>query len=119
MKREYGRPVPPDPRYDFEAFAQRIKSLDWHEIVSKANSACASAENASYERRGAVKARDSGSTIFAARLKDLLFFLHHRGLPNSTFSDVALYKEIAESLVAKGQWDKNVLGLFKAPGKAG
>ena len=110
-------PVPQNPRYDFEAFAQRVKMLDWHEIVAKADAACAGAESASYDRPGAVRARESGSTLFSARLKDLLFFLRNGALPSSQFSDTALYKEIAESLVAKGQWKKEALDLFKPRGQ--
>jgi hypothetical protein len=101
-----------NPRYDFDAFVQRIKLLDRHEMIRKADAACGGAENASYDRPGAVNARESGSTIFASRLKDLLYFLHYGSLPNSLFSDTALYKEIAESLVAKGQWNKNALDQF-------
>lgn len=112
-KRPYGGYPPYDPRYDFNRFSDQIRGLDFHEIVIKASAACAAAERASYDSPGAPRAREAGSAQFASRLKDLLFFLHHTALPNSLFSDTALYKEIAESLVAKGQWKKEALDLFK------
>jgi hypothetical protein len=114
-KRPYGYPVPINPRYDFDAFIERVKFLDLHEIIMKASGACGSAERESYDRPGAVNARESGSVTFASRLKDLLFFLNTGALPNTNFSsDNQIYKEIAESLVAKGQLKKEVLDLFKA-----
>lgn len=107
-------PVPPNPRYDFDAFVQRVKALDYAEMIMKASAACAAAENSSYDRPGAVAAREGGSIMFANRLKELLFFLNHGALPTqATFNDTGLYREIAESFVAKGQWNKEVLDLFK------
>jgi hypothetical protein len=113
-KKPYGYPVAMNPRYDFDAFVQRVKLLDLAEIIIKASAACDSAERASYDRPGAVSARESGSMVFANRLKDLLFFLNCGALPNTIFSmDTEVYKEIAESLVTKGQFKKEILDLFK------
>jgi hypothetical protein len=112
-KRPYGYPTPPNPRYDFDAFAKRVKLLDINEIIAHAQGACEGAESESWDRPGAVKARESGSRDFVSRLSDLLFFLYNQALPISRNSDTGLYKEIAESLVAKGQWKKEALDLFK------
>lgn len=116
-KKPYGYPSIPNPRYDFDTFARRVKTLDYEEIITKASAACSGVENASYDRPGAVAAREGGSMEFANRLKELLFFLRHWALPTQgPFNDKGLYKEIAESLVAKGQAKKEVLDLFKTRG---
>jgi len=111
--RPYWYPVL-NAKYDFEAFVQGVKSLDYYEIMSKANGACAAAERASYEVRGAPAARAAGSVQFAERLKALLFFLGQGAIPaGSSASDLRLYKEIAENLVQKKQLIPDVLDLFK------
>ena len=112
-KKPYGYPTLPNPRYDFDAFIQRVKMLNYDEIIIKASAACSGAENASFDRPGAVQARESGSLDFVSRLKDLLFFLRSGALPNSLSMDCRVYKEIAELLVAKGQFKKEILDLFK------
>jgi hypothetical protein len=113
-KRPYGMPPPYNPRYDFNTFVQRIKHLDLDQMIMKVGSWAGTARNESYDRPGAISARDSGSLEFASRLDDLLFFLGQGALPGGGRSpDAGIYKEIAELLVAKGQFKKEILDLFK------
>jgi hypothetical protein len=112
-RRPYGQPVPTLLQYDFEAFVQKVKNLDWDEIKIRAASACASAEKAS-SGRGSLAAREGGSVEFARKAGDLSYFLHYGTMPASNWVDAGIYKEIAESLVAKGQWKNEALSQFKA-----
>jgi hypothetical protein len=64
-------------RYDFDAFLARAKAMQWHEILQAAEQECAAAEAASYGRKGAVAARNAGSTRYAHNLKELLFWLRY------------------------------------------
>jgi hypothetical protein len=50
---------------------------------------------------------------YAGLLKEFLFFLQHRKRPGAVSSaDFALFRPIADNLVAKGELDGSVLELF-------
>ena len=90
-------------KYNFDALAQRIKFLSYCEMVKQATLAHSSIP----------RPRSEAAGIFKARIADLLFFLNTGALPDSIYSDVQLYREIAESLVKRGDFKRDVLRLFK------
>jgi hypothetical protein len=96
-----------------ETLIQKVKTMDWPAVRHYTASACDSAEKA-LSGRGSSTARASGSMEFAKKARDLSYFLHYGTMPNSNFVDARVYKEIAEALVAKGQWTKDALNQFKA-----
>lgn len=113
-KREYGQPVPQNPRYDFEAFISRIKNLDFREMEIAVSSAIRMAERES-NGAGSVAARESGSLSFLSRLKELSDFLNGNMPPKGLVFDRKHYIEIASLLVAKGQFKQEVLSVLKKP----
>ena len=105
-------------KYSFEAFIERVKSLDYPEILDAGEAACASAERASYAVRGAVATRAAGSTDYARRIKRFLFFMRQGRLPGSDGdADFTAFKEVAECLVTKRQFKPEVLRLFDQLGQ--
>lgn len=102
------------PTYSFREFLDAMIGRDYYEILVTADQECAAAERRSYGVKGAVKAREMGSTDYAAALKRFLFFMRcgvrAGGIPDDEF---AMYRPVCESLVQTKQFKPSVLTLFK------
>jgi hypothetical protein len=122
----------------FQALMNGVKTLDCDEIIKQAEAALAIEDEKMRGKIGHTRAMSpSGSfvrspggsfqlakpvTLLGQYLKALLFFLKNRKLPMmpqsstslSPYASLPIYKEIAELLVAKGQWPKETLDLFKS-----
>jgi hypothetical protein len=86
---------------------------DYHEIMPAADAECGTAEARSYSVRGAPKAREQGSTRYASRLKQFLYFMNYGTLPDHLSDrELRLYRLITESLVEKKQLNPPVLNQF-------
>ncbi len=100
--------------YDFQKFIDSIKDLDYHEIMLAAQRRCHDLESISYGRKGAVRAREMGSTQLAEQLKGLLFWLRTMqkpaGLSDGHFASL---RAICENLVRKGQLKPEALNIFR------
>jgi hypothetical protein len=100
-------------RYDFAVFIKDVMDLDYLEIIEKAEQEVAEIEQLSYGRPGAVKAREMGSTAYAHKLKEFLFWLRFGRRPSSASEgDFHLYKIVALALVEKGAFKPSVLEMF-------
>lgn len=102
-----------DP-YDFEAFINRIKDEDYHEIVKEAEREANIVEDSSYRVRGAVHRRQQGSMVYVDQIGAFLFWMHNGMRPaGASEEDFQLYRIVAEKLVEKGQFKPTVLEMFK------
>jgi hypothetical protein len=100
-------------RSGFNAFLKRVRTLDYEAMIIEGCAACTAAQYASGGNLGVPRSLRSGGSIFTSRVRDLLFFLRNRALPAGAFvPDLRIYKEIAETLIAKGQLEKEVLAIF-------
>jgi len=100
-------------KYDFKEFVDAIIDKDYHEILAMAEKECTATEGRSYGVKGAVKARELGSTKYAARLKKLLFFMRYGIVPYGINDyDYYLLKPLCEALIRKGQFKSEVMKLF-------
>jgi len=99
--------------YDFSTFLEKIKDLDWHEMIKVANDRCESVERASSGVRGAPKRRQEGSVEFAHDLKGLLFWLGNgikpHGLSEGQFQ---MLRPLCVNLIAKNQLKPEALEVF-------
>jgi hypothetical protein len=94
--------------YDFDAFLSTIKYLDKEDILV-----------AAYKKH---KSLDKSSTMYTMEarlnfqkgLSGLLFFLENgERLPGLLDHEFASLKPVCESLIRKGQMDKDVIKLFE------
>ena len=99
--------------YDFGSFINRVKDSHQLEIIEAADKACRAPESASYGVKGAIKARQAGSTRYVESLKKFLGFMYTQLKPSGvSWGDFVQYKMVAENLVKKGEWKPEVLKLF-------
>ncbi len=61
-------------RYDKGAFVERIKDLDYREMITTAELEARDVEGRSYGVRGAVREREQGSAQYISFIEGLLFF---------------------------------------------
>ncbi len=99
--------------YDFQRFIESVKDLDYHEIILAAQRRCHELEAISYGVKGAVRAREMGSTEVAEQLKGLLFWLRTMqkpaGLSDGHFASL---RGLCENLVRKEQLKPEALNIF-------
>jgi len=102
-------------RFDIGAFVDRVKEFDRLQIVAAAREEIARAEALSFRRKGAVRAREEGSTQYAEILKGLVWFLEQGTKPFGVPpADFRRFRPICEALIEKQQMDAAALKLFES-----
>ena len=102
------------PRFDFHAFVASIGDRDHYAIIQAAEHEADRVEKACRHGKGAVANRKAGSTEYMAQLSRLLFWLRHSAFPaGMTVEDKVLYGDLAERLVASGQYGPTALDSFR------
>lgn len=99
--------------YDFDSFLESIADLSIDQMRDHADRASKSAENDSYGKKGAVRARNLGSPEFISLIGKLRFFLWHKSRPDGIIDNIFLkFKPLAEKLVKKKDLDAKILKIF-------
>jgi limonene-1,2-epoxide hydrolase len=102
------------PSFKIREFLKALENMDYDQIIKTAQRECRQAEDMSYRVKGAVKARQMGSTDYALELKKFIHFIavevHQEALPRKESS---LYLPVCESLVRRKQLKPIVLEIFK------
>jgi hypothetical protein len=100
--------------YDINKFIERIKDMDYVQILTEAQQEVYRAESGTSGVKGAVKKRESGALGYAADIKGLIFFLSS-GIKPFGVSDYIFYsfKPIIQNLVNKKQFKPEALEVFK------
>ena len=99
-------------------FIDAVKDKDYYEILSLAHSDIHTAEAMSFGVKGAVRARDQGSTRYAADLKGLVWFLE-QGVVSATkpvgvsMSTFMAFCPIIVSLIERGIMKPEALDQFR------
>jgi hypothetical protein len=101
-------------QFDKQAFLNRIKDLDWHQMIDITSKEVGHVESISYNIKGAVKNREQGSVGYIDFLKGFLFWLSNgikpAGLSNDEFRT---FRPICEKLIEKKQLKPEALSVFK------
>ena len=105
------KPTPHYWRFDFDKFVDRVIDLGFLEIFEAFDRECARVE-ASMRGRGGPQARADGGYEYVARLKRVLFWLHHGVLADSG-EEARTCHRIAEKLVEKGHFKPEALNAFR------
>lgn len=102
------------PTFNLREFLHAMIGEDYRNILIAAAQECAEAERLSCGVRGAVKARQMGSSDYIFALKKFLFFMQ-RGLRPTGVKDweFAMYRSVCEPLVGTGEFSPAVLKLFR------
>jgi hypothetical protein len=99
--------------YDFRPFIDSVKEMDYLDIIKAAERRCYELESISYGQKGAVRAREMGSTRLAEQLKGLLFWLRTMQKPlGLSDGDFASLRVICDNLVRKQQFKPEALDIF-------
>ena len=104
--------------FSMSEFIDAVKDKDYYEILGLARSDIAAAASRSFGRKGAVTARDQGSTRSAADLKGLVWFLE-QGIVSATkpmgvsLSTFMAFRPIIVSLVERGIMEPEALDQFR------
>lgn len=102
------------PTYDFDEFVGRVKDLDYHEILAKAQEESRETERRTAGHvRGAPAARKAGAGNYKNLLGGLIFLLSENCKPSSVQPwDLVRMRPIFESLVKRHQLKPQALHVF-------
>lgn len=99
--------------YDFNDFLRRMSSLDYHDILIKAEQEGTNVEKGSSKVKGAVERRKMGSLEYAQKIKEFLFFMRYGQKPAGVSDeDFQKYYDVVKHLVDKGQFKSSIRTMF-------
>jgi hypothetical protein len=103
------------PLFKIKEFLSAIVDMNYDEIIKAAERECRAADRISYGVKGAVNAREMGSTESVLELKSFLHFMRYRGHSGTPLREpeCTLYRPVSDALVEKGEFDPSILALFK------
>jgi hypothetical protein len=101
------------PSYNIDEFIERIKDMDWHDMVPEVCREGEQARRRSEKGKAAAEAVRQGSLKYAALLGGFAFFLQNSSKPAGlTDAEFQLFRPVCEKLVQKGQLKPEALELF-------
>lgn len=100
--------------YDITKFIERIKDMDYIQILAEAKEEVYRAESATSGVKGSIKKREAGALGYASEIKGLIFFLS-TGTKPFGINDTIFYsfKPIVQNLVNKKQFKSEALEVFE------
>lgn len=105
--------------YDFNDFLRRMSSLNYPNILIKAEQEGRNVERGSSKVKGAVERRKMGSIEYAHKIKAFLFFMRYVQKPAGVSDeDFQKYLEVVKPLVDKSQLKSSILAMFSKEGEA-
>jgi hypothetical protein len=100
--------------YSVSEFVQRVKDIDYPEVIRLTELEVENIERVSYRARGSVRRRQLGSTRYAENLKGLLWLLRSGTRPAGVDDGIfQSFRPIIESLVQRGQLRPTALKVFE------
>ena len=100
-------------QYNFEDFIDKVKDMDYVDIMNYGDGEVARMESLPDSKPGAVIDRDMGSTNYTEQIKAFLFFMS-KGIKPIGISeyDFKLYRIVVEYLVIKEQMKPEAIEIF-------
>ena len=100
--------------YDINNFIERIKDMDYTQILVEAQQEVYRAESGTSGVKGAIKKREAGALRYAAEVKGLIFFLNSGTKPMGVNNHIFYsFKQIVQNLVNKKQLKPEALEVFR------
>ena len=91
--------------YDFRSFIEEVKDKDYPDIIAYADHEAYRVEQLSYGVRGAVRARELGSTAYLSKIGEFLFYMRSGKKPAGVDEfDFQSYRCVVEKLIEKRQF---------------
>ena len=100
-------------QYNFVDFIDKVKDMDYHDIMNYGDREVARMESISDSKPGADNDSDMESTRYSEQIKAFLLFID-KGIKPMRVSgyDFKLYRIVVEYLVAKGQMKPEAIEIF-------
>jgi hypothetical protein len=109
-------------RYELTAFIDRIKDLNYPEIISEAEAEANAVDGGLYPgagRRGLPQSHRYMALNYRRELGRFLFFMRHGRKPHGAEQhELAVYRRVCEALIQKGQLKPSVLGELAKDSKS-
>lgn len=91
-------------RFDLETLIARLNQMNYEQMILAAEREARETEALSFKKKGAVQAREQGSTRYLESIKGVLFFLRTGTRPAGiSDAEFGLMRPLIKQLGAKGQ----------------
>jgi len=102
-----------EKRYDFVDFIEKVKDMDYHDIMDYGDREVAKTGSDSYSNPGTEKDINLELKIYSDKIKAFLFFMRQGIKPKGVSAyDFRLYRIVVEYLVAKEQMKPEAIEIF-------
>jgi hypothetical protein len=102
-----------EKQYNFTDFIDKVKDMDYHDIMEYGEREIVGMESMSYSNPGGEKDRDEESFKYTEQVKAFLLFMGQGIKPVGVSGyDFRLYRIVVEYLVAKGQMKPEAIEIF-------
>ena len=102
-----------EKQYNFVDFIEKVKDMDYHDIMNYGDREVANMESKSYSNLGAEKDINMENKIYSDKIKAFLLFMSQGIKPMGVSAyEFRLYRIVIEYLVAKGQMKPEAIEIF-------
>ena len=102
-----------EKHYNFVDFIEKVKDMDYHDIMKYGDSEVANIESKSYSNHGTEKDKNMERKIYSDQIKAFLSFMSQGVKPMGISAyDFRLYRIVVEYLVAKEQMKPEAIEIF-------
>ena len=102
-----------EKQYDFVDFIEKVKDMDYNDIMNYGDREVANMESKSYSNLGAEKDINMESKKYSDKIKAFLLFMRQGMKPVGVSAyDFRLYRIVVEYLVAKEQMKPETIEIF-------
>ena len=99
--------------YNFVDFIERVKDMDYQDIMNYGDREVARMESMPYLNHEAENNINTEKSIYSEQIKAFLLFISHGIKPNGVSAyDFRLYRIVVEYLVAKEQMKPETIEIF-------
>ena len=102
-----------EKQYNFVDFIEKVKDMDYRDIMNYGDREVANMESKSYSNLGAEKEINMENKIYSDKIRAFLLFMSQGIKPMGVSAyEFRLYRIVIEYLVAKGQMKPEAIEIF-------
>ena len=102
-----------EKQYNFLDFIEKVKDMDYHDIMNYGDREVADMESTLFSNFGAGVVINTENKKYSDQIKAFLFFMRQGMKPMGVSAyDFKLYRIVVEYLVAKGQMKPEAIEIF-------